>query len=329
MGKLVITGAAGFIGSALARHFLALGKELVLFVRSKAKLPADLSASSGITIVEGDFADEASVVRALDGAGEVVHCAVHPDIFNREAAWRVNVEGTRRLLQAARSRGVRHVVFLSTCAVYGLKTVGEVNENSPLVPSNDVYCDTKIEAEKLCRAFSGPMFPVTVLRIPSVYGPGSKLWTRDLGDMLLARKFPLLSGGNAAFACVYVDDLVHAVSLVLREPGAYGEVFNVIGEQTTLKDFVVGYGRALGAPTPRSVPAWAARAYACVHTAAAKAVGLPPAIHPKTVDMLTIRTTYNGDKLRLYGWRPKTTLEEGLARSAEWYRALAIRPSRT
>jgi Nucleoside-diphosphate-sugar epimerases len=323
MGKLLITGASGFIGSALARHFHSLGGELVLFVRNKAKLPDDLSASSRVTVVEGDITDEDAVLRALDGVDKVVHCVVHPDNFNRELARRINVGGTRNLLRAARGRQAAHVVVLSTCAVYGLYTVGEVKENAPLVPSNDVYCDTKIEMERLCLARSDSGFPVTILRIPSVYGPGSTLWTRDLGDMLLERKFPLIGGGSGAFACVYIDDLVDAVSLVLREREAHGEVFNVIGEQSTLKAFVAGYCRALGAPQPRSVPGWAARAFAHVLAFAAKVKGQPPAIHPKTIDMLTIQATYNGDKLRSLGWRPKTSLGQGLARSAEWYRTYA------
>ena len=67
-------------------------------------------------------------------------------------------------------------------------------------------------------------------------------------------------GGNAAFARVYIDDLVDAVSRVLRESGARGEVFNVIGEQSALKEFVAGFGRSLDAPAPRRVPEWAVQA---------------------------------------------------------------------
>lgn len=320
MGKILITGAAGFIGSALARHFFQLGEDLILFVRNKEKLPVEWLESSRVAVVEGDITDEASVRRAVSGADRIVHGAVHPDNFSREQARRVNVEGTRNLLNAARGHRVKNVVALSTCAVYGLRTVGEVDERSPLIPSNDVYCDTKIEAEKVCLEHARSL-PVTILRIPSVYGQGSKLWTKDLGDMLLERKFPLINGGSGAFACVYIDDLVCAVSLVLQEPGAYGEVFNVIGEQTTLGTFVTRYCDALGAPMPRSIPGWAAKAYACAHLAVAKAVGRPPAIHPKTIDMLTIQVRYNGDKLRSFGWKPVTGLGEGLIRSAEWYRS--------
>jgi dihydroflavonol-4-reductase len=321
MGKILITGATGFIGSALARRFFQLGEELILFVRNKEKLPGDLFASPKVAIAEGDITDPDAVSRAVSGAGQVIHCVVYPDNVSWEHARRVNVEGTRNLLRAASGHRVKHVVFLSTCAVYGLQTVGVVDENSPMVRSNDVYCDTKIEAEEICLEYSRSGIPVTILRIPSVYGPGSKLWTMDLGDMLLDRKFPLISGGKGAFACTYIDDLVDAVSLVLQEERAHGEIFNVIGEQSTLKDFVTGYCLALGTPVPRRIPGWAAKAFAHASLAVSKARGVPPAIHPKTIDMLTIQVKYDGEKLRSFGWRPKTGLEAGLRKAAEWYRA--------
>jgi nucleoside-diphosphate-sugar epimerase len=321
MEKILITGAAGFIGSSLARHLLQTGRELILFVRSKERLPREFTSSSAVTIVTGDITDRDAVARAVAGAGKVVHCVVYPNNINFEEARRVNVEGTRHVLEAARDHQLKHVVFLSTCAVYGLHTQGVVDESSPLVPSNDAYCDTKIEAEHLCLAFNRSHVPVTILRIPSVYGPGSRLWTRDLGDMLLSRRFPLINGGRGAFASVYIEDLISAISLVLEEPRACGEVFNVVGEQSTLRDFVTGYALALGAPSPRSIPQWAAKAFAYANLAVARARGLSPAIHPGTIDMLTIEVQYNGDKLRSIGWKPNTTLAEGLIKAAEWYQA--------
>jgi len=321
MEKILITGAAGFIGSSLARHLLLSGQELVLFVRSKEKLSREFASSSRVTIVEGDITDRDAVARAVAGAAKAVHCVVYPNNFSFENARRVNVEGTRHLLEAARDRRLTNIVFLSTCAVYGLRTKGIVTECSPLIPSNDVYCDTKIEAEKLCLEFIRSNVPVTILRVPSVYGPGSRLWTKDLGNMLLSRRFPLISGGRGAFAAVYIDDLVSAISMVLADRRACGEIFNVVGDQSTLRDFVAGYCLALGAPTPRSIPKWAAKAFACAHLAVAKTRRLPPAIHPGTIDMLTIETQYSGDKLRSLGWKPATTLADGLAKAAAWYKA--------
>lgn len=231
----------------------------------------------------------------------------------------MNVGGTANLLAAAEAAGLGRMICLSTCAVYGLKAQGEMTEASPLRLSDDPYCDTKVEAEHLCLDAAARGLPVTVLRLPSVYGPESRLWTYTLGRQLLARRFPLLDGGRAAFACTYIDDAAEAVLLALQEPAATAPAYNVIGQQTTLAEFVTGYAAALGAPPPMRIPAWPVRMAAAATAAGCRLLGLTLPLSPRTVEMLLVRCTYSGERFRQLGWRPGVSLGEGLQRAAEWF----------
>lgn len=205
--------------------------------------------------------------------------------------------------------------------MYGLKARGELTEEAPLLRSDDPYCDTKVEAEQLCRQAATQGLPVTVLRLPAVYGPGSRLRTHLLGDLLLARRFPLLGGGEAPFACTYIDDAVTAVLLALQRPEAAGQVYNVIGQQTALATFVRGCADALRAPDPIRLPAWPVRLAAAAVAAGSRALGQTPPLTRSSIDMLLIRCTYNGQRFRQLGWRPEIPLAEGLRRAAAWYQA--------
>lgn len=322
MTEVLVTGGTGFIGAQICRSLVDDGQAVRLLVRSATRLPAELRHHPLIRCVEGDVTWPASLGAALRGVSRVVHCAVWPANTDWLQARRVNVGGTAHLLAAAAAAGVERVICLSNCAVYGLKAVGELTEAAPLLPSDDPYCDTKVEAEQLCREATAQGLPITVLRLPAVYGPGSRLWTEQLGEQLLARRFPLLDGGAASFACTYIDDAVAAVRLALERPAAAGQVYNVIGQQATLAAFAGGYAEALQAPPPVRLPSWPVRAAAALVAAGYGALGRTPPISPRTLDMLLIRCTYNGERFRQLGWRPRVSLEEGLRRAAAWYRSL-------
>lgn len=238
--RVLVTGAGGFIGGRFVERLHALeGFDVRPAVRrwSSAarigRLPVD--------IVACDINDAAQVQVALDGVDSVIHCAVGP----RETT----VDGTRTLLDQARTAGVRRVVHVSTIDVYGTAD-GTFDEAKPLVRTGRPYGDMKIEAEEVCRTAMAAGLPVVILRPTLVHGPFSATWTIDYAQRLQNRPWLLpesVCGGTCNL--VYVDDLVDAAILALDAPQAPGEAFNVNGpERPTWNEYFEALNRELALP---------------------------------------------------------------------------------
>src|SRR5574337_2141606 len=147
--RVLITGVTGFIGGRLARRLRGEGQvRLRGLTRDPAKA-RDL-ASLGVEVVRGDLSNPASIARAVEGCSVVIHAAAQvSSVPEREIFAQSNVQGTENLLRAVAAAGVQRFVHLSSIAVFGLATSGEITEQSPRGHSGDPYCDTKFEAEEL------------------------------------------------------------------------------------------------------------------------------------------------------------------------------------
>ncbi|MDT8368309.1 MAG: NAD-dependent epimerase/dehydratase family protein [Longimicrobiales bacterium] len=239
---VLVTGAAGFIGGRLVEALHASGE-----TRVRAGIRRWASAARigrlPVEIVTCDVTDRDSVRRGMAGMSRVIHCAWGPA--------EVNVEGTRNVVDAAAAEGVDRVVHLSTVDVYG-RPSGEVDESTPLDEGFGEYGDSKIRAEKICRA-SMNRVPITILRPTVVYGPFSPEWTLRFVRLMASGRWTLPEdyGGGEANP-VYVDDLVRAALLALRRDGAVGEAFNVNGpDRLTWREYIRSIEKATGLPGPR------------------------------------------------------------------------------
>ena len=245
LGRVVVTGAGGFIGGRVVEVLHALGVAEVRGVVRRWSTAARIGRLP-VEIVQADLTDGAQAAAALSGADAVVHCAVGDR--------RATVEGTRCVLTAALEGGVRQVVHLSTIDVYGTAT-GEVTEDAPLVHTGAAYGDSKIEAEEACRSFQARGLPTTILRPTIVYGPFSGLWTLEFAERLQAGSW-MLGQEDSAGTCnlVYVDDVVGAVLQALRHPGR-GEAFNVNGpNRMTWFEYFRALNDAMGLPPLAAAP---------------------------------------------------------------------------
>jgi len=184
-GKILVTGAGGFIGGRVVETLHLHGREVRGAVRSWSS--AARIGRFPVELVRCDVCRMDQVTQALDGCDAVVHCAV-----GNEA---VTVEGTRNVLEAAQNTGVRRVVCLSTVDVYGEAT-GEVDETVPISAAGTGYATMKAAAERICEGFARKGVGVVVLRPTIVYGPFSKLWTvrfaERLGSATSAERQPQL-----------------------------------------------------------------------------------------------------------------------------------------
>ena len=221
--RIVITGASGFIGSHLVPAFLGADFEIVCILEPGAENPF-----AGAQAFSADICTARGLSEALTGAKVVIHLAARNHVLKETAKdplleyRRVNVEGTRNVVRAAKKQGVGLFVHLSSIKAMGEGTGDILDETAPCLPSTP-YGISKLESEEVVRAESdGTGMAVLTFRLPMVYGPGNK---GNLPRMIRwadrGLPFPLVQPDNLR-SMVYVENVVAAVKTVLEAHPAGG-----------------------------------------------------------------------------------------------------------
>jgi dihydroflavonol-4-reductase len=317
----LITGASGFTGKALAARLLRDGEKVVAFARNP-KSCYDL-AELGSRIAVGDVKDKSSIEQAVKGVDTVYHIAAlyreagHPD----SEYWKVNVEGTKNLLDASVSAGVRKFVHCSTIGVCGHIEHPPADENTPYAP-HDIYQTTKMEGEKLALSYAREgHLPVAVARPAGIYGPGDFRFYK-IFRMIKKHRFVVLGNGRPYLHLVYIDDLVDGFILCAKSEKAIGEVFTLAGneyvEHNVLYKMIAD---GIGVRPPSIYlpvkPFWM---LAAVIEKACLPFGIEPPIHRRRIDFFTMSRAFSIEKAkRILGYAPKVDLRTGIKKSIDWY----------
>jgi nucleoside-diphosphate-sugar epimerase len=249
----------------------------------------------------------------------VVHCAAWVEPWGtREDYWRANVEGTERVLAAAKAAGARRFVHMSTEAVlWRGQHLRDVDETYPYPAKTPyLYAETKAEAERRVVAANAPGFETLVLRPRFVWGPGDRTLVPEAKAMVKRGAFVWLDGGRARTSTTHVANLAHATELALTG-GRGGEIYFVTdGQINDFKTFLTKLMAANGVALPeRSLPSWLVRPVAAAVEGLWRAVGPdgPPPLTRHAVDLLCCDCTLRDDKARAeLGYRPVIGVEEGL-----------------
>jgi nucleoside-diphosphate-sugar epimerase len=247
----------------------------------------------------------------------------------REIA-RVNVDGTRHLLDAAVAAAVQRFVHLSSTDVYGYPGRPAVAEAHAGAGFDNWYAETKRRAEAEVRrvAARGDLETV-VLRPATVFGPRSVEVVGEIARSLRAGRMVLIDGGRPLAGLVYVENLIDAAVLAQRSAVAAGEVFNVTdGLDVTWRGFADSLAEALGCPPVRfSMPYWLASGlgFSLEHgyRLLRGAVGLrtPPLLSRQAVHVLGRDQAFSNEKARrVLGWAPRVDYERGLQATVDWLR---------
>jgi UDP-glucose 4-epimerase len=198
---------------------------------------------------------EDALVAALDGVSSVVHAAA---VVHRPGAplseYRLfNVEGTRALLNASSTAGVRHIVFLSSIKVYGEEPEGTIDETTPIDLSPG-YSGTKVEAERLLRDADEQGGPkATILRLCPVFGPGDKGNVRHMALAIARRRFLLPGDGSTRKSVVHISTVCRAVLAALADPKS--GLFVVADRVApSMRDLADALASILGKTRVRSMP---------------------------------------------------------------------------
>ena len=321
---ILITGATGFIGGHLARRLQIREQARVrALVRSPQK--AAPLARLGIEIIPGDITDPEAVQRATRGAHIVYHAAAWADEQGeKEAVWRVNVEGTQNMLDAAIAEKVQRFIHLSSCAVYGSLQQLAIDETVPPRRTGRVYHDSKVAAEALVfAAWRQHGLPVVIPRPSQVYGPGSPQFTVRVLKSVQAGKVILVDGGKHHFKPVYIDNLIDALVLCAQQEAAVGEALNIVdGGPVLWREFFLAYGRMVGIESFPSIPYPVAYAYALFKEAQSRLTGQRSSINREVVKTFRSHNSFSNAKAqRLLGWKPAIDFAEGMRRTQAWLRA--------
>jgi UDP-glucuronate 4-epimerase len=313
--NFLVTGGAGFIGSHVCERLLREGHGVAALddlnpfydIALKQRNLRDLQKlAKPFAFVQGDLLDP-SALEEVFGHGpfdQIIHLAaragVRPSLEEPALCQRVNVEGTVRLLEAARERGVRKVTLASSSSVYGVNSRLPFKESDPVFSPISPYAASKLACEALGHVYHHVYgFDVAALRFFTVYGPRQR---PDLAIHKFARlmragePIPVFGDGSAARDYTYIDDIVEGVMGCAR--GKFGfEIFNLGESQTvTLNRLIELLEAALGV----------------------KAVIDRRPLQPGDVPATCADLTKAAAQL---GYRPKTQIEEGIPRFVEWFRA--------
>jgi nucleoside-diphosphate-sugar epimerase len=274
----------------------------------------------------GSIADRTVCRKAIDEAQpEVVyHLAAAFREINvpKSHYWSVNVDGTRHLVESAQQDGVRKFVYCSTQGVHGDVKNPPGNEDSPIAPE-DYYQFTKYEGERVINEIVAKTgFDATTVRPTAIYGPGDPARFLMLFKRCKRGTFPMFGDGHCTYHPLYIDNLVDCF-LLAAEKGKKGEAYlSADAHYYTLEELVKRIGRSMGIEVKIRhypfAPLWTA---AVICEGVCAVLRISPPLFRRRVDWFRQVRAFTIDKARRdLGYEPKVGIDEGLERTAKWYR---------
>jgi dihydroflavonol-4-reductase len=321
--RALVTGATGFVGSAIARALTGAGWQVRVLARSGsdrrnvAQLPVEIAS--------GDLLDAASLDQALRDCDALFHAAADYRLgsADAEALYRTNVEGTRNVLNAARRAGTARIIYTSSVATIGLPADRSPGtERTPLALSDVIghYKRSKFLAEELARDFARTGMPVIIVNPSTPIGPGDVKPTptgQIVVDAALGRTPAYVDTG---LNIVHVDD-VAAGHLQAWERGRVGERYILGGEDMTLREILAEISRLVGRGPPRiRVPHAVLLPVAVISEAVARLTGKSTRVTLESVRMARKHMYFSSEKAAQelgYRWRtPTAAFKDALT----WFR---------
>jgi dihydroflavonol-4-reductase len=325
----LLTGATGFVGSAVLRRLLAAGHDVRVLVRpggdrqNLARLP--------IEIAEGDLCDHASLKHAVSGCRVLFHVAADYRLWVRDpvAMFRTNVEGTRALMQAAQNAGVELVVYTSSVATLGLDASGEpADETTPVSLAAMVgpYKRSKFVAEQVVREMAAQGLPAIIVNPSMPVGP------RDIKPTPTGRVIIDAARGwipvyvETGLNVVHVDDVAEGHLLALQH-GRVGEQYILGGEDMNFRQFLTTIAGLSGRRPPLfRLPHAAALPIAHAAESWARLTGRKPLASVDEVRMARKLMFFSSGKAaRELGYRARPAVE-ALADALDWFGAAGYCP---
>jgi dihydroflavonol-4-reductase len=252
--KALVTGANGFTGSHLVKALEKQGHTVVCLVRKSSDLSrlSDCKAQ----FVYGDFIDKDTLLTAMNGVDTVFHTAAYVElgIVDEAAMARVNVEGTRAVLEVAQATGVSKLVYCSTIGVFGNTQGAVINETFQRTQTDfsSAYDRTKYEAQQLVDQFTAKGLPVVSILPSGIFGADDPHFGPVM-QQFFKGGLKLWAGGDRITGIVHVDDLVSAM-LLAAEKGKIGSYYIISAGDLTTREMFNILSKESGVPVPHEAP---------------------------------------------------------------------------
>jgi polyketide synthase len=326
---VLVTGATGFIGGHLAQRLVHEGHR----VRCLARATSDTSLLDelGVEVAVGDLTSAGSPA-AAHGCRCVLHCgALVSDWATVDEIERVNIVGTRNLLEACVGASVERFVHFSSTDVYGYPGGAAIDETHVAARFRNWYAQTKLAAEAEVRgAERAHPLDVVIVRPATVYGPRSTAVIGEIARAIRDGHMILIDRGRATAGLCYVDNLMDAALLALRHDAARGQAFNVTdGLDVTWRQLTDDLATGLGASRVRwSLPYRLASTigFSLEHgyrlLRRTTRLTTPPLLSRQAVHVMGIDQDFSNRKAcELLGWEPRVDYAAGLEATLAWLRA--------
>ena len=321
--RVFVTGGTGFTGGYLVKRLVKEGHEVSVLARKTSN--TEPLENLGVEIITGDITDRDLVSKAVNGCDQVYHIAAmyrEGGGIGEKRFWDVNVVGTENMLEAANNANVERFIHCSTVGVQGDISNPPANESYPYNPG-DVYQRTKVEGEKRALNYFSGGLPGVVVRPVGIYGPGDLRFLK-LFKSIYTGRFVMIGDGKVLYHLTYVDDLVEGIILCGNKKEALGQIYTIGGEKyLALNELVEIIARALevkkpGIHFPFFWPVWVA---ALLCEVVCYPFGIDPPIFRRRVDIFRKDRAFDISKARKeLGYEPKVGLEEGIKKTADWYK---------
>lgn len=323
--RVFITGATGFVGSAIARELIKCGAE----VHALARPTADRSRLNGLPIVwhEGDVTGPLQLNGLMRDVAYVVHAAgrLGEAGVPEQEYRRVNVEGTRNVLAAAMEAGsALRVLHVSSPGVLGPVMGDPADEQRPVAPSN-AYERSKAAAEDVAHEFIDRGLPVIIARPEFIYGPGD-LHVLGLFKAVRHQQFFYIDAGRHLCHPTFIDDAVNGI-LACMVQGKAGHTYHITGPRpVSFRELAETIAATLKVPAPRlSVPRWLALLGASGLEFSGKLTGWKPPLTGSAVCFFSEDRKFSYRKARdELGYSPEHDLDSGILRTSQWYSAQGL-----
>jgi len=300
-----VTGASGFVGSNLVRELHCSGWSVHILARPSSSL--DEIAGTAVSVHLGDIADRDSVIKAMpEDLDAVFHVAASTNFWSKNNAEqdRVNIEGTRNMLEAAEAAGAQRFIHTSSFTTWGFKNT-ELTEESPRTAETDWinYVRSKYAAEELVlEAAASRQIDALILNPAHILGPGDQHnWSRMIRMVHQGKMFAAPPGsGNFCDVCEVAKAHIQGF-----HQGRNGEKYLLGGEYAAFLDVVKITGEVLKKPVPgKAAPAWIMKMWAGANTALAAFTGREPDITPESAAMVAYHVSCDSSKAqRELGYR--------------------------
>jgi dihydroflavonol-4-reductase len=277
--KIFVTGATGFIGTHLIKRLAQTEHEAICLVRPTSNV--EKLEKLGVTLVLGDVTDSQSVLEGMKGCDWVMNLANIHSFWERDRSlyWKVNVVGTRNVMESALKTGVKKVIHVSSVVIWGKPLTWPITEDKDVGPERfSEYAMTKYEGDLIAwDLFKNKGLPLVVIYPAGVLGPGDTKYFGQYIQNLINERIPSMAFKESISTFVHVKDVAEAIIRAAEKKDNIGEKYIVGTHQLSIKECSELISEMSGAKLPRyTIPDWLARTNAFLLTMLSKVTGRPP-----------------------------------------------------